>query len=171
MTHPSRSLLAKAAALALTAPLWLAGAAQAATVTISCGSVGQDYENCKALTAQWAKKTGHEVKIFTIPNSTTDILALFRQLFAAKSPDLDVVNVDVVWPGVIKDHLLDLKPYSKGVEKDHFPAIVANNTVNGQLLAMPWFTDAGLLFYRKDLIEKYKQKPPPPGKNWPPPPR
>lgn len=160
MTTRSRSLLAKAAALTLTAPLWLAGAAQAATVTISCGSVGQDYENCKALTAEWAKKTGHEVKIFTIPNSTTDILALFRQLFAAKSPDLDVVNVDVVWPGVIKDHLLDLKPYSKGVEKEHFPAIVANNTVNGQLLAMPWFTDAGLLFYRKDLIEKYKQKPP-----------
>jgi len=132
----------------------------AASVTISCGSVGQDYENCKTMTAQWAKKTGHEVKIFTIPNSTTDILALFRQLFAAKSPDLDVVNVDVVWPGVIKDHLLDLKPYSKGAEKDHFPAIVANNTVDGKLLAMPWFTDAGLLFYRKDLVEKYKQKAP-----------
>ena len=160
MKHTSRSLVVKAAALTLTTPLWLAGAAQAATVTISCGSVGQDYENCKTMTAQWAKKTGHEVKIFTIPNSTTDILALFRQLFAAKSPDLDVVNVDVVWPGVIKDHLLDLKPYSKGVEKEHFPAIVANNTVDGKLLAMPWFTDAGLLFYRKDLVEKYGAKPP-----------
>mgnify|MGYP001757452965 FL=1 len=160
MKHISRSLLAKAAALAVTAPLWLAGAAQAATITISCGSVGQDFEFCKQTTAEWAKKTGHEVKLFTIPNSTTDILALFRQMFAAKSTDLDVINVDVVWPGVIKDHLLDLKPYSKGVEKDHFPAIVANNTVDGKLLAMPWFTDAGLLFYRKDLIEKYKQKPP-----------
>ena len=159
MTSLSPKLIAKAAALALTAPLWTAGA-QAASVTISCGSVGQDYENCKTMTAQWAKKTGHEVKIFTIPNSTTDILALFRQLFAAKSADLDVVNVDVVWPGVIKDHLLDLKPYSKGVEKDHFPAIVANNSVDGKLLAMPWFTDAGLLFYRKDLVEKYKQKAP-----------
>jgi len=152
-------LIAKAA-LALTAPLWLAGAAQAATITISCGSVGQDFEFCKQTTAEWAKKTGHEVKLFTIPNSTTDILALFRQMFAAKSSDLDVINVDVVWPGVIKDHLIDLKPYSKGAEKEHFPAIVANNTADGKLLAMPWFTDAGLLFYRKDLIEKYKQKPP-----------
>lgn len=68
--------------------------------------------------------------------------------------------VDVVWPGVIKDHLLDLKPYSKGIEKEHFPAIVANNTVDGKLVAMPWFTDAGLLFYRKDLIEKYGLKAP-----------
>ncbi|MBP9147186.1 MAG: ABC transporter substrate-binding protein [Rhodoferax sp.] len=154
----SNTAVQMAAAL-VAAPLF-ALSASAATVTISCGSVGQDYENCKTMTAQWAKKTGHEVKIFTIPNSTTDILALFRQLFAAKSPDLDVVNVDVVWPGVIKDHLLDLKPYSKGAEKEHFPAIVANNTVDGKLLAMPWFTDAGLLFYRKDLVEKYALKAP-----------
>ena len=39
------SLIAKAAALALTAPLWIAGA-HAATITISCGSVGQDFEFC-----------------------------------------------------------------------------------------------------------------------------
>lgn len=137
-----------------------ATAAPAATITISCGSVGQDFEFCKRNTDAWAKKTGHTVKLFTIPNSTTDILALFRQMFAAQSTDLDVINVDVVWPGVIKDHLVDLKKYSKGVEADHFPAIVANNTVDGKLLAMPWFTDAGLLFYRKDLLEKYKLQAP-----------
>ena len=147
------------AVLSLLAPLAVSSA-QAATVTISCGSVGQDFEFCKKHTEEWSKKTGHTVKLFTIPNSTTDILALFRQMFAAKSTDLDVINVDVVWPGVIKDHLLDLKKYSKGVEKDHFPAIVANNTVDGKLLAMPWFTDAGLLYYRKDLLEKYGVKAP-----------
>ena len=149
----------KAALLAAATPLMMAGA-QAATVTISCGSVGQDFEFCKKHTEEWARKTGHQVKLFTIPNSTTDILALFRQMFAAKSTDLDVINVDVVWPGVIKDHLLDLKPYSKGIEKEHFPAIVNNNTVDGKLLAMPWFTDAGLMFYRKDLLEKYGIKAP-----------
>jgi trehalose/maltose transport system substrate-binding protein len=137
-----------------------ATAAPAATITISCGSVGQDFEFCKRNTDAWAKKTGHTVKLFTIPNSTTDILALFRQMFAAQSTDLDVINVDVVWPGVIKDHLVDLKKYSKGAEAEHFPAIVANNTVDGKLLAMPWFTDAGLLFYRKDLLEKYKLQAP-----------
>jgi trehalose/maltose transport system substrate-binding protein len=147
------------AVLSMLAPLAMSSA-QAATVTISCGSVGQDFEFCKKHTEEWAKKTGHTVKLFTIPNSTTDILALFRQMFAAKSTDLDVINVDVVWPGVIKDHLLDLKKYSKGVEKDHFPAIVANNTVDGKLLAMPWFTDAGLLYFRKDLLDKYGVKAP-----------
>jgi trehalose/maltose transport system substrate-binding protein len=136
------------------------GSAQAATVTISCGAVGADFENCKRHSAQWAAKTGHTVKIFTLPASSTDILALFRQMFAAKSTDLDVLNIDVVWPGVIKDHLLDLRPYSKGAEKEHFPAITANNTVDGKLLAMPNFTDAGLLYYRKDLLQKYGVQPP-----------
>ncbi|MFM2345457.1 MAG: hypothetical protein RL654_210 [Pseudomonadota bacterium] len=134
--------------------------AHAATITISCGSVGQDFEFCKKTTEDWAKKTGNTVKLFTPPQSTTDILALFRQMFAAKSSDLDVINVDVVWPGMIKDHLIDLKPYSKGAEKEHFPSIVANNTADGRLIAMPWFTDAGLLYYRKDLLEKHGEKAP-----------
>lgn len=158
-----RSSCVQLAFTALAAPVLFAAATtsvHAATITISCGSVGQDFEFCKKHTAEWAKKSGHEVKLFTIPNSTTDILALFRQMFAAKSADLDVINVDVVWPGVIKDHLVDLKKYSKGIEKEHFPAIVANNTVDGKLLAMPWFTDAGLLYYRKDLLDKYGVKAP-----------
>ncbi|HJW12562.1 MAG TPA: ABC transporter substrate-binding protein [Albitalea sp.] len=135
-------------------------ASMAATITISCGSGGSDLEFCKKHSEEWAKKTGNTVKLFTLPTSTTDVLGLFRQMFAAKSSDLDVITVDVIWPGVIKDHLIDLAKYSKGAEKEHFPAIVANNTVNGKLLAMPWFTDAGLLYYRKDLLEKYGLKPP-----------
>jgi len=130
------------------------------TITVSCGTVGQDFEFCKKATDEWSAKTGNTVKHLTIPQSTSDILGLFRQMFAAKSTDVDVVNIDVVWPGIIKDHLLDLTPYSKGAEKEHFPAIIANNTVGGRLLAMPWFTDAGVLYYRKDLLAKYGEKPP-----------
>lgn len=137
-----------------------AGSLQAATLTIGCGSNAADVEHCFKYAQEWAKKNGHEVKLYSPPASTTDNLALLRQQFAAKSSDVDVMMIDVVWPGVIKDHLVDLKKYTKGVESTHFPAIVANNTVDGKLLGMPWFTDAGLLFYRKDLIEKYKLKAP-----------
>ncbi|WP_367847567.1 ABC transporter substrate-binding protein [Rhodoferax sp. WC2427] len=136
--------------------------AQAAgvTVTISCGSVGQDFEFCKKAGDEWSAKTGNTVKHLSIPQSSSDILGLFRQMFAAKATELDVLSVDVVWPGLLKEHLLDLTSYAKGAEKEHFPAIVANNTVGGKLLAMPWFTDAGVLYYRKDLLAKYNEKAP-----------
>ncbi len=132
------------------------GSAHAATLTISCGSNAADLEYCGKYAEEWGKAHGHTVKLYTPPASTTDNLALLRQQFAAKSSDLDVIMIDVVWPGVIKDHLVDLKKYTKGAESKHFPAIVANNTIDGKLLGIPWFTDAGLLFYRKDLLEKYK---------------
>ncbi|WP_054021847.1 ABC transporter substrate-binding protein [Piscinibacter sakaiensis] len=149
------ALLRRGAALA-TLVAALPGAAMAATLTLACGSNAADIENCLAHAQDWGRRNGHTIKLYSAPTSSTDQLALLRQQFAAKSSDVDVIMVDVVWPGVIKDHLLDLKPYSKGAEAKHFPAIVANNTVDGKLLGMPWFTDAGLLFYRKDLLDKYK---------------
>lgn len=126
-------------------------------INISCGSVGRDYETCKEGVEAWQKKSGHKAKLITGPTSTNEALALYQQLLAAGAADIDVLNVDIVWPGILGTFFLDLKPYSKGTEKDHFPAIIANNTIDGKLLAMPWFTDAGILYYRKDLLEKHKE--------------
>ncbi|MDE2456581.1 MAG: ABC transporter substrate-binding protein [Burkholderiales bacterium] len=145
---------------ALALALGAAGASHAATLTVSCGSNAADLKFCAGYAEDWGKAHGYTIKVYTPPASTTDNLALLRQQLAAKSGDVDVLMIDVVWPGVLKDHLLDLKKYSKGAEAQDFPAIVANNTVGGKLLGMPWFTDAGLLFYRKDLLEKYKLTPP-----------
>lgn len=132
----------------------------AATITVSCGSNAADLEYCGKFAEEWGKKTGNTIKMYSPPASSTDNLALLRQQFAAKSGDIDVIMIDIVWPGVLKDHLVDLKKYTKGVESKHFPAIVANNTIDGKLVALPWFTDAGLLYYRKDLLAKYGLKEP-----------
>jgi trehalose/maltose transport system substrate-binding protein len=129
--------------------------ARAAEITIACGPSGSDVAFCWKHAQAWAAKTGNTVKNFSPPSSPTEKLALYRQLFAAKSSDIDVVQIDTVWPGLLKDHLADLKPFSKGIEAQHFPAIIANNSVNGKLLGMPWYTDAGLLYYRIDLLKKY----------------
>jgi trehalose/maltose transport system substrate-binding protein len=129
-------------------------------LTISCGSVGQDAEICKKNVDEWAAKTGNNVKLYSDPKDSSEKLALLRQQFAAGASDIDVLMVDVVWPGMLKDHLLDLTAATAGAEKEHFPSIVANNTIDGKLLAMPWFTDAGLLYYRKDLLEKHGEKVP-----------
>jgi trehalose/maltose transport system substrate-binding protein len=132
-----------------------AGMAHAATIAISCGAVGQELKFCQDGTAAWAKKTGNEVNIISTPNSATERLALYQQLLAAGTSDIDVFQIDVIWPGTLANYMIDLKPFAKNAVDKHFEAIINNDTVDGRLVAMPWFIDAGLLYYRKDLLEKY----------------
>jgi trehalose/maltose transport system substrate-binding protein len=135
-------------------------AAHAAPIKVSCAAVGQELEFCKRTAEAWAKKTGNEVQIVTPPNDTSERLALYQQVLGAGSDKIDVLQIDVIWPALLGNYLLDLKPYANGAEKDHFAGFIANNTHNGRLVAMPWFANAGLLFYRKDLLQKYGQRVP-----------
>ena len=141
---------------ALLCAAFLAAPASAATLTLACESPGIGAELCELSAREWAKKTGHTVKMVTIPLSSSERLSLYKQLLTAESPLVDVYMIDIVWPGIMADSLLDLKAQAAATIKDHFPAIVKNNTVDGRLIAMPWFTDAGRLYYRKDLLAKYK---------------
>ncbi len=147
--------------LAIAATLLAGPQAEAETLSISCGTVGQDFEQCRVGAEAWAKKTGHEVKLVTGPKDAGEQLTVFQQQLAAGASDIDIYRIDVVWPGILASHFIDLKPYVKAEELSrHFPSIIQNNTINGKLVALPWFTDAGLLYYRKDLLEKHGQKPP-----------
>lgn len=143
-----------------TAAFMSVGSLSAAEISISCGAVGQELELCKEGVEAWSKQSGVKVNIVSTPNSTTERLALYQQLLASGASDIDVFQIDVIWPGILGSHFIDLKPYTGGAEKNHFQPIVDNNTVNGQLVAMPWFTDAGVLYYRKDLLEKHGVKAP-----------
>lgn len=106
------------------------------------------------------EQTGINVEVVSGPESATDRLALYLQFFGAGSGDIDVMQIDVIWPGILAEHLIDLTPYVDNLDA-HFPAIVQNNTVDGKLVGIPWFTDAGLLYYRTDLLEKYGYDGPP----------
>ncbi len=154
--HASGRLVTTMSISALALGLSLTGfVAKAAEISISCGAVGAELEFCKQGVEAWSKKTGNTVKIVSTPNETTERLALYQQILASGTSDIDVFQIDVIWPGILGNHFIDLKPYSKGAEADHFKPIIDNNTVGGRLVAIPWFTDAGVLFYRKDLLEKY----------------
>lgn len=156
----------KAIAIAsLTAAFALGAQANAVTLTFACDSVGQGYDECKKGADAWAKQTGNTVKLVQVPKETDQRLALYQQQLGARSADVDVYMIDVVWPGLIGQHLLDLKKYIPAAEINrHFPAIVQNNTVGGKLVGMPFFTDAGVLYYRTDLLKKYGYAGPP--KTW-----
>lgn len=137
------------------------GHAQAADLTISCGAVGAELTLCEEGVRAWEEATGHSVDIVSTPNSSTERLSLYQQILSANSRDIDVFQIDVIWPGLLANHLLDLREaLGEEAGEGHFPAIVENNTVDGRLVAMPWFTDAGVLYYRKDLLEQHGHEPP-----------
>jgi len=130
--------------------------ASAESVSIACSALGKESELCRSGAEAWARQTGNEVRFVSTPNSETDRFALYMQMMAARSPDIDVFQIDIIWPGLIASHFVDLTPYlPQGLAERHFPGIIENNTVDGQLVALPWFVDAGLLYYRKDLLERY----------------
>ncbi len=153
------------AALTVLALFAAAPARAGVTLSFACDSTGKGYDICKAGTDAWAAKTGNTVNVIQVPNETGDRLGLYQQQLAAGSSDVDVYMIDVVWPGLIGAHLLDLKPLVPDKEVSaHFPAIVQNNTFNGKLVGIPWFTDAGVLYSRSDLLAKYGFHGPP--KTW-----
>ncbi|MGE0009114.1 MAG: ABC transporter substrate-binding protein [Parvibaculaceae bacterium] len=131
------------------------------TIAISCSSLGVELELCQEGADAWAKQTGNAVKLVATPPDAQERLALYQQLLAAGSADIDVFQIDVVWPGTLASHLIDLKPYIPAEElDDHFDTLIANDTVDGKLVAVPFFVDAGLLYYRRDLLDKHGKKPP-----------
>jgi trehalose/maltose transport system substrate-binding protein len=166
--HPSQRRILSKSFLAATAAFLLPAASQAAGVTIHFAGdsdVGEGGRWTKALAEEWSKKTGNTLEYISRPNDATATLQQYQQYWAAKSGDVDVYMIDVIWPGIAAPHSVDLKKYFKEDEiKQHFPRIIDNNTVGGKLVGMPFFTDAGVLYYRTDLLEKYGYKEPP--KTW-----
>ncbi|MPY66191.1 ABC transporter substrate-binding protein [Deinococcus sp. SDU3-2] len=153
------------ASLSLTLACAAVSQAGAVTLTFACDSVGQGFDECKKGADAWAKRTGNTVRLIQVPKETDQRLALYQQQLGARSADVDVYMIDVVWPGLIGQHLLDMKKYIPAAEINrHFPAIVQNNTIGGKLVGMPFFTDAGVLYYRTDLLKKYGYTKPP--KTW-----
>jgi trehalose/maltose transport system substrate-binding protein len=157
----------KAVVLALVLSIALVGLgfAQSAPVslTLASGAVGIELQLSKdAATAYMASHPTVKITVLDTPDLATDRLGLYLQNFESKSDKIDLYEIDVIWPGDLAEHFLDLNQFgAQKYTKDHFPAIIQNNTVKGKLVAMPWFTDAGLLFYRTDLLKKYGYKNPP----------
>jgi len=134
----------------------LAGSASAATLNIVNGDTGGNLQWLRGVLDEYQKTSGDTVNIVAMPSSTTDQFGQYKLWLAAGSSDVDVYQTDVIWAPQLADQFVDLTAAAKDVTKDFFPSIIESQTANGKLVAIPFFTDAPALYYRKDLLEKYK---------------
>jgi trehalose/maltose transport system substrate-binding protein len=152
-----RVVASAVAFLAAAGAVFVGTRAQDVNLTLACGAVGQELKICKENIAAFTEKTGIKVTPVEGPAFTNDRQAFYQQQLSAGSSDIDVYQIDVVYPGVLANYMIDLKPYISAADlKVQNQGIIANNTVGGKLVAMPWFTDGGVMYYRTDLLNKYK---------------
>lgn len=136
--------------------------AYAETLSMFCPASEADI--CKAGVADWEAETGNTVNILSMPNDWDEAVPQYQQLLSAKSTDVDILYVDVVWLGILQRNLLDLSGKVDDATLDqHFAPVVGAANIKDRLVALPWYMDAGFMYYRKDLLEKYGEEEP---KTW-----
>ena len=154
------------------------GATRALDLTIACGRSAQETALCRESTDTWAAKTGHRVQVITTPPDDAQRLARYLDLLQVRAPELDVLEIDALWCGQLSAHLADLKPLIKDdngpdhngpdhngpdhnrrdpdkAASDFLDPLIRNATLGGRLVALPWYLELGLLYYRSDLFARY----------------
>ncbi|MDC3416631.1 extracellular solute-binding protein [Aquibacillus sp. 3ASR75-54] len=127
----------------------------------------------ETITITWAKsKAGNVDPLIQAfeeknPNIKINLLELpdtsaahdyFVTTFAGKSSEIDVFDADVIWPAEFVQSEYSL-PLDRFIERDnikldeYFPGTVRAGNIDGRQWAIPRYTNAALLFYRKDIVE------------------
>ncbi len=152
-----------AATLPATAETGTATATEPIRLTYLGSSPGIGLDLTSQQVAAWnAAHPDVQVEVVAGPDSGTDRYGLYLQLFQSQSSEIDILDIDVIWPGDLAEHLIDFYDYGGAAAvADDFPAIVENNTVDGRLVGLAHHTDGGLLYYRTDLLQKYGYDAPP----------
>ena len=150
--HPDSGQAYRAHCLLLLLALgMLAGCPAGETSTsLTLWAMGREGEAVQALTAEFERRhPSVKVRVQQIPWS-----AAHEKLLTAFAGDAlpDVIQLGNTWVPEFAalDAILPLGDTNAAA--DVFPGILASSQIDGRLMAMPWYVDTRLLFYRKDLL-------------------
>ncbi|MCA9773109.1 MAG: ABC transporter substrate-binding protein [Myxococcales bacterium] len=132
------------------------------------GKVVGDPEPVERLLRRFeATHPGVRVREETLPAATDDQHQFYALALEGRSADFDVLAMDVIWvPEFARAGWIlpvdDLLPAD--ARAAFFPGPIEAVIFEGHAYAVPWYIDAGVLYYRKDLLDAAGL--PPPG-TWP----
>ncbi len=110
---------------------------------------------------QFTRETEIRVSLLPSPDSARQRLALWKELLGTGAAGPDVYGIDLIWPQLLNEYFVDLKPYFANEVSLQFPAVAAGYTVDNKLVAVAYRVDIGLLYYRTDLLRQYGYREPP----------
>ena len=93
------------------------------------------------------------VELQRTPDDASQRHQLYVQWLNARVGNPDILQLDVVWTPefAAAGWVLPLTRFAPA-SGDFFPATITANTWAGQLYALPWFADVGLLYRRTDFV-------------------
>jgi multiple sugar transport system substrate-binding protein len=96
---------------------------------------------------------GIRVELQRTPDDASQRHQLYVQWLNARVGNPSILQLDVVWTPefAAAGWVLPLTRYGPA-SSEFFPATIEANTWAGQLYALPWFADVGLLYRRTDLV-------------------
>jgi multiple sugar transport system substrate-binding protein len=109
------------------------------------------------------KNPGIKINILEMPQKSDAQHNDYVTKLSSKDTSIDIMNIDIIWPPEFgaSEWLEPLNGYFSKEELDKLlPGPVQGNTLNGKLYGIPFYTDAGMLFYRKDILDEAGVKPP-----------
>jgi len=118
--------------------------------------------NMQKLVDKWnADHPNEKVRIVELPESADGQRQQMVQNAQVKSDAFTVLNLDVVWTAEFAANRWVQELPADTVELDKFLApAVSTAKYRDKLYAVPMFSDGGLLYYRKDLLDAAGLKPP-----------
>jgi multiple sugar transport system substrate-binding protein len=90
------------------------------------------------------------------PNNSTQFHDLLTQKLRNREPSVDAFLMDVIWTPEFAQAgwVIALDDRFPPAERERFfPACIEADTYRGSIYGVPFNTDAGLLFYRRDLLD------------------
>ncbi len=107
---------------------------------------------------------GFKVTYREMPTASDQYFDKLRTQFQAGGGDIDVMGSDVIWPAQFAANgwILDVTDrFTKSEQSQFLSGPLQSLMYQGKLYGVPWFTDAGMLYYRSDLLEKSGYSAPP----------
>jgi multiple sugar transport system substrate-binding protein len=110
-----------------------------------------------------AANPGIKLQIVEGPNSTDLVENLYTSAFLLGESPYDLINMDVIWTPkfAAAGWLMDLTDKFSQPDLAVFsPPDIEGGRYQGRLYRMPTRSDAGMLYYRKDLLQQAGYQPP-----------
>jgi multiple sugar transport system substrate-binding protein len=115
----------------------------------SIGQIVEEYNNSQKL-------VNVQFQQLPTPSQSTEVHQQLVQALSLRDGSIDVFTGDIIWisefagagwSAPLNDY------FGPSVQAQYFPGVIDACTYGGAMHALPWYLDAGMLYYRKDLLD------------------